>query len=167
MRLLDTKGILHAGRTDFHPAAARDMMAQQQGLARLEKTWDELYEGAKAKIQGARAMLDTMMEQSLIEQNSHWTTAWPITKCEPAVGACRTLGRCFCLVPCRLDRRNQCRYVHLGFGLQGDDRLLFFVAGLGLAHALDRAQRFADTHFTVSAGHPAYGEFNLLVFAAK
>jgi hypothetical protein len=47
-------------------AAAAGMMAQQQGLARLEKTWDELYEEAKAKILGARGLLETMMEQSLI-----------------------------------------------------------------------------------------------------
>jgi malate dehydrogenase (oxaloacetate-decarboxylating) len=53
---------------DIYPrqAAAAGMMAQQQGLARLEKTWDELYEGAKAKILSARGLLETMMEQSLI-----------------------------------------------------------------------------------------------------
>jgi hypothetical protein len=47
-------------------AAAAGLMAQKQGLARLEKTWDELYAEAKAKIQGARGMLATMMEQALI-----------------------------------------------------------------------------------------------------
>jgi malate dehydrogenase (oxaloacetate-decarboxylating) len=47
-------------------AAAVGMMAQKQGLARVEKTWDELYTEAKSKIQGARRMLDTMMEQALI-----------------------------------------------------------------------------------------------------
>jgi malate dehydrogenase (oxaloacetate-decarboxylating) len=47
-------------------AAATAMMAQEQGLARLTKSWDELYAEAKAKIQAARAMMTAMMDQGLI-----------------------------------------------------------------------------------------------------
>jgi malate dehydrogenase (oxaloacetate-decarboxylating) len=51
-------------------AAATAVAAQKQGLARVTKSWDELYAEAKAKIQGARAMLDGMMEQGVI---ADWT----------------------------------------------------------------------------------------------
>ena len=42
------------------------MMAQEQGLARLTKSWDELYAEAKAKIQGARTMMTSMIDCGLI-----------------------------------------------------------------------------------------------------
>jgi malate dehydrogenase (oxaloacetate-decarboxylating) len=49
-------------------AAATAMKAQEQGLARLHKSWEELYAEAKAAIQGARTMLETMMERGLIAE---------------------------------------------------------------------------------------------------
>ena len=47
-------------------AAATGVKAQEQGLARLEKSWDELYAEAKGKIQCARTMMEAMIEQSLL-----------------------------------------------------------------------------------------------------
>ena len=73
----------------------------------------------------------------------------------------------FGLIAGALDRGDQCCYVDLGLWLEGDDGLSLFVAGLGLAHAFDCAQCLVDTHFAVSAAHPAYGEFNLLALLIK
>ena len=47
-------------------AVATAMKAQEQGLARLHKSPETLYEQAKATIQGARTMLETMMAGGLI-----------------------------------------------------------------------------------------------------
>jgi malate dehydrogenase (oxaloacetate-decarboxylating) len=47
-------------------AAATAIKAQEQGLARLEKSWDELYAEAKGKIQCARSMMEAMMGQALL-----------------------------------------------------------------------------------------------------
>jgi malate dehydrogenase (oxaloacetate-decarboxylating) len=49
-------------------AAATALKAQEQGLARLSKTREELYAGAKAKIQQARDMLQAMTERHLISE---------------------------------------------------------------------------------------------------
>jgi malate dehydrogenase (oxaloacetate-decarboxylating) len=47
-------------------AVATAMKAQEQGLARLTKSAEQLYREAKETILGARAMLETMMGQDLI-----------------------------------------------------------------------------------------------------
>ena len=47
-------------------AAATAIKAQEQDLARLKKSWDDLYAEAKGKIQGARTMMEAMMEQALL-----------------------------------------------------------------------------------------------------
>ena len=51
-------------------AVATAMKAQEQGLARLQKSADELYREAKAKIQNARTMLDTMVRDGMIAEIS-------------------------------------------------------------------------------------------------
>jgi len=42
------------------------MKAQEQGLARVRLTWNELYEMASEKIGAARAMVGTLMAEGLI-----------------------------------------------------------------------------------------------------
>jgi len=53
---------------DVYPreAAAVGMKAQEQGLARVRLTWNELYEMASEKIGAARAMVGTLMAEGLI-----------------------------------------------------------------------------------------------------
>jgi malate dehydrogenase (oxaloacetate-decarboxylating) len=47
-------------------AVATALKAQEQGLARLTKSPEQLYKEAKEAIQTSRTMLGTMMEQGLI-----------------------------------------------------------------------------------------------------
>jgi malate dehydrogenase (oxaloacetate-decarboxylating) len=49
-------------------AAAVGMKAQEQGIALLEKTYDELYEGAKAMIKRSRDLTSLMMKEKFIEE---------------------------------------------------------------------------------------------------
>jgi malate dehydrogenase (oxaloacetate-decarboxylating) len=49
-------------------AAATGLKAQEQGLARLTKTYDELYQSARETIQQARATLDVMMRSDIIAE---------------------------------------------------------------------------------------------------
>jgi malate dehydrogenase (oxaloacetate-decarboxylating) len=47
-------------------AVATALKAQEQGLARLTKTREQLYQEAKQAIQGSRALLGAQMSQGLI-----------------------------------------------------------------------------------------------------
>jgi malate dehydrogenase (oxaloacetate-decarboxylating) len=49
-------------------AVATALKAQEQGLARLTKTRDELYQSAKETIQQSRAMLEVMMRDDMIAE---------------------------------------------------------------------------------------------------
>jgi malate dehydrogenase (oxaloacetate-decarboxylating) len=49
-------------------AVATALKAQKQGLARLTKTHEELYESARHTIQQARALLDVMMRDGMIAE---------------------------------------------------------------------------------------------------